>query len=624
MQGRSISKRWFLAGLVAVMAYVFSVHPPDFKTPGYAEDLCGDSVRQLMAESIQDHGGPAFRTDRVMAPQGASIPFMSWTIERDWVGAYFWMWKHDFPFLWFYFGLSLIATYLGVGAILRGMRLDPAAAWSLAALVTVFHIPRHFKIYHHYDHVLLHWAYWGIFLDAWIWQRVWRDKRWPWVLELWRGVCLLGTFGISGYYWGPMILEWVIARICIAGVITLRFRRGVETESDGRWRAALWPMFAGILLLAAEIRWFLPLKREVGELGSVTQLLAWHAKWVKVVEPLWWQPLLTPLYALFPKLPAIAPIDGSETVVTIGWLLWVPAIAGLLAIRRKRGGPGIGTVLPVLIFFVLIYMYLRHGRPYSYPYLLQKIVPFMNYFRVASRMGIFLPMVAVALVALTWPELSRWFRERWEAPRAWRGRFRPAFVVFCALSAVELGWLAYPIGIMPPMENSLQTLLARVREAPGTTVLDMPFCTAGGNGVCTGSQCPNYPKSTIGLCMRVWHEKKVYGLYQARMVQAHCENYGKAPFTDWFAAWAANRCFTPREWDGFCGYLESRTELAGILLYPEIWPAVQKSECRAELERRLGQPLGEAPIVLSAHRGGIPKDTGTLRWYAPRCGAAKP
>ena len=135
-------------GLIFILAYWWSVHPIGFSM-GYTEDFCPDILRQLMAENLTQFGKPTFHTNAFMTPTGAPVPYMSWSIERDWMGAYFWKWNPNFPFMWVYFGASLVLTYFGVGLILRKMNLSRQVAWSIATAAVLFHIPRHFKIWHH-------------------------------------------------------------------------------------------------------------------------------------------------------------------------------------------------------------------------------------------------------------------------------------------------------------------------------------------------------------------------------------------------------------------------------------------------------------------------------------------
>jgi hypothetical protein len=174
---------------------------------------------------------------------------------------------------------------------------------------------------------------------------------------------------------------------------------------------------------------------------------------------------------------------------------------------------------------------------------------------------------------------------------------------------------------MPRVPVVLERMMAQVHEQPGTTVLDFPFCVAGGNGTCQGLECPNYPASTSGACFREWHEKKVYGLYEARMLPSDCELYAKAPYLSWFEAWRTNRCLTAPEWDAFCDYLGAHSELSALFVYPEIWKAASAPECHAELERRLGKPVEEAWFFGAQLRGGRHGAPSRIEWYTPKCRA---
>jgi hypothetical protein len=150
--------------------------------------------------------------------------------------------------------------------------------------------------------------------------------------------------------------------------------------------------------------------------------------------------------------------------------------------------------------------------------------------------------------------------------------------------------------------------------------LDFPFCVAGGNAVCTKQMCPNYPASTTGICLREWHEKNVYGLYQGRTLESHCQIYAKEPYLSWFDAWTRQRCLNKKELDELCAYLGAHTELSAFLVYPDIWTAPKDPACRAALEKRLGPPLDEAWIFTGQNRGGRGSAPTRILWYPPRCG----
>lgn len=596
----------FWLGVLAIGVYWYSVHPLGFAR-GYAEDLCfPDLVRQIMAEQLRIFGKPTFVTDQVMTPYGASVPYMSWQIERDWIGAYFWMWNRDFPFLWFYYGFSMLISYLGVGFILKKMGLPRAASWFIAAMVVVFHVPRHFKVWHHYEHQIQHWVYWSFFLDAWIVQRFVRERKWDWNLELWRAVCLLGMMGIVGYFWGPLIMEWILVHAFLLGFWFLGRKKPDPIRFEGILRRAYLPVCLGLVLLAIQLRWYLPLAAEARKAGEVWQGLGWSGNFLQVVRPLWLDTFKLPL-----GWPAL---DAPETVMTIGWSYWIPVITALWVIRKKKGGPGAKVVAPfaalLLIAFAYGSLYITPQNPYPFQEFIRSTFPFMKFFRVMTRWSLFYPMMAGVIVVLAWPELSRFWKQR--KPYA-------ASAALLLIFLLELPWLAHPVTTMQPLSQKMTTMLQHVKEAPGTSVLNMPFCVAGGNGVCTAEQCPNYPYSIAGSCFRGWHDKKVYGLYTSRLMFSDCQIYHRQPYVSWFSAWKEQRCLTEPEWTEFCSYLEKHTELSAVLVYPDIWHGARSPECRAQFDKYLGSPLEEGAFYLSPTRGGKGEHPTRVLYYPPRC-----
>ena len=173
--------------------------------------------------------------------------------------------------------------------------------------------------------------------------------------------------------------------------------------------------------------------------------------------------------------------------------------------------------------------------------------------------------------------------------------------------------------MMPPIPPQLEAALHQVNSYPGTTVLDLPFCVAGGNGVCTAEQCPNYPYSTVAQCLRLWHDKKIYGLYQARMTEGLCDIYRRKPYQSWFSAWQQQRCFTDQEWAEFCGYLDQHPELSAIQLYPDIWIGAGQPQCLAQFDAHLGSRLNEVVMPRSPSFGGKWTTSSRILFYPPKC-----
>lgn len=608
-------KAGFLLGLFLVISYWLWIHPAGLKR-GYVEDYCTfEMSRQIMGDHLKEIGRPQFHTQHYAYPSGISTAFMPQSIEQTWLGGYFWNWNRDFPYFWVYYGISLLITFLGVGWIVKQMGLSPHAAWGLSTLVTVIHIPRHFVTWYHSEHLYQHWIYLGFFLDAWIWQRFYRENRWSWKLECWRGFLVIATFGTAGYFWGPALVEWAIVRFSMLGFTWVRRYQGHSPRIDDRFRSILVPALFCLLWIGIELPWFIPLLQEAKSLGSVPQNLGYHSSLTFILRPLWSEWAFQGIEKIIPSF------EGKwwsfrypETTLTIGWIFWIPALMGLNGLRKKKGGVGIGAGFPFLILLLVAIWYITI-RAHWFHHILQTLVPFMLFFRVANRWGLFLPQMMGALIALSWPELSRWFKSQWNLhPR----KFRISVYLFIGFSILESTWLFYPVSMMEPLSTPMVHFLEEIKNSPGTAVLDIPFCLTGGNGICF-HQCNAYPYSTAGACFRQWHDKDVFGIYQSRTVPKQCEIYDSFPFRSWVSAWREQRCFSNMDWESFCRFLEEHSELSAILIYPELWKAAEEPECKKQIEAHLGLPLAESQFFGASSPGGHGKNLLRVIRYPTHC-----
>lgn len=627
-----MSRRFaFAAGLCLLALYWFHLRPPGLGRIGYAQDLGeAELCRQLVADSLIEHGGPAFHTTRLMAPGGTSAAYYSWSMERDWLGAYFWIWNRDIPYLWIYFGASLLISYLAAGYFSEKIGIPQGAAWLLAAAAVIVNVPRHQKIYYHFEHITPHWIYVSVFLDAWIVQRCVRARIWSPSLEVWRLLALLATFGLGGYYWGPMLFEWSIVRmfLLLSAVRSRRAGTRIAVEGDLRRAAVPAALCLGFLLLAG--RWFVPLAREAWALGPVAQEISRAVPLWMVVRPLWLEWLLLPFTPVSSvsisgivqalSRTGLPPLGEYETVVSVGWIYWVPFIASVLMSARRFGGRGIDAQWPFVIVLGTLLLYLTVDPAYRVQAALQHLVPFLSYFRVLSRVGLFLSPLLAATIALGWTDLSRAVAQwsaRTEGTAPWT--FRAVSIAFAATSILELGRLSLPVVTMPPMAPSTLVVLAHLRRAAGTTVLDMPFCVASGNSACDPRLCPAAPGPIAASYLTGYHDKRVYGIYLSRMVTAQCDVYDGTPYRSWFAAWNADRCFDDSEWRELCRYLDDHAEMSGVLVYTDLWRASRQPECQAAFGRHLGPPRAETFTLTEAKRGAVAAGRTGLLWYAPRC-----
>jgi hypothetical protein len=173
--------------------------------------------------------------------------------------------------------------------------------------------------------------------------------------------------------------------------------------------------------------------------------------------------------------------------------------------------------------------------------------------------------------------------------------------------------------MLPALSPPMRALLEDVKQRPGTTVLDMPFCLAGGNEVCTFAKCRHYPASTAGACFRTWHDKKVFGLYESRLLESQCKMYDVEPIGSWVEAWNGDRCFNAQEWRGFCSFLGTHPEIGSVLVYPDMWKAAGSPECVAQFESHLGPPRGAASFSTVRTPGGYPNGVSRVRHYEAKC-----
>ena len=611
--------RSFYLGFILIATYWLINLPGEWWGPiGYVEDFGHFEItRVIIADAIQQFGKPEFVTNRFMAPTGDAVPFMTWSMERDWLGAYAWLIAPNFPWLWFYFGLSLLASYWVVGYFAQKMRIPKSWSWAIATLAVLGHIPRHFKAFHQMGNACLHWSYANLFFDAFIWWRLVTQRRWSFSTELWRLVVFIGVFQADGYQWGPAILLWVLFRVSTIVYIVFQNRKtgaGHRSPIVIEWgkRKLIFPIGVLVLQVSLHLIWFLPLLESVLPhlRGGVYQPLEHVVGLTQVLRPYWYHWVADRLNDWVGALWIGGErIHHYETIMILGWFLLIPLLAlSKRAVKQKQVGL---LLLPMSLFFLICILYgLRwFGAPVQWS--LRSFVPFMSFFRVASRMGLLLPVIACALLTLGWSEVEPWFA-RLKRQRRW-------YYLFILSCVLEWGMiLAYPLNSVAKMPAQAESVLSKIRQTKGDTVLDLPFCVHGGNHVCFG-QCANYPTSLIGMYLTLWHDKNVYGLYRPRNVQANCSVYDQSPYDEWMKAWRENQCLTQMQWETLCQYLESQNRISAVLLYVDAWSALQDEECSNQVTKFLGPPLDEFTLDTMGTRGSASSPQTRVRYYPGRC-----
>ena len=112
----------------------------------------------------------------------------------------------------------------------------------------------------------------------------------------------------------------------------------------------------------------------------------------------------------------------------------------------------------------------------------------------------------------------------------------------------------------------------------------------------------------------------MYGAYTARLYEKDCNIYGEQNlFSALFLAVKNNRCLNKLEWDEFCAYLDKHQEISAMLIFPDLWTAIQAKECNAELESRLGPVIDETVVDVQANRGKGEETPSRIRKYSPYC-----
>lgn len=608
-----------LTGAALVYSYCVSVRPEGVFPSSAGDDTCyTELTRQQMGETIEKTGKPGFFMDGFMAPKGILMPFMSWQIERDVIGG--WIWTHypEFPFHWIWFTFSTLLIFFAVGISTRLILMPKgripliALTWAIATLAASFNFPKHAKLWFHSEHTIQHWVWINIFFEAVILHRFYVLKRWSLSLELWRVVALQSVFLITGYFWGPMTLLWLVGRIWLSYEVRRQSKATPpppfeeSTAVTFNRPSAICAVLVMLGLGAFQLSFFLPLARSLTNASPVDHPLGFFSHFGYLFRPLWWE-ALTKDY-----LNSIL-ITSVETVTSIGWTYLIPFGLTISLLGRAR----LRVLMPLLIVLTYGIIYATRILPNIIIRPSQLVLPFMAYFRAASRWGLFFPALTLACTVLG---LAYYFAKRPPSARPMRkGLIIAGLGIYLIMLGAELQWLKLPVVRgAPPPSKTLQALSV-IRNQPQNTVLDLPFCVIGGNGG-THHFCPSYPESEVHQCFRLYHHKRVYGLYSARMnPTTDLVRYNYSPFKEWFNAYSQQRCFSDAELKLLCEYLDQTQDLAAVIVYPHLWKGSNTPECRARFEHYLGKPVSDIPYSPRSTR--FPETAGLHHafHYAPRC-----
>jgi hypothetical protein len=514
------------------------------------------------------------------------MAYMPWGTEKDLFGAVLYQLDPQIPALFLYFVFSLIFSYIVCGLLIQKIT-GSQYFWLMSALLTIFNIARHFKLWFHYELLTLHWAYICILLDVLIWQRFIKDKKWDVHLELWRILGFLGMLGTAAYWFGPIFLSFMVTRLFMVGW-ALKKRNHFRIQwFQWNWRnSALCLVIAGLFLL--NVYWYLPLLAEVAKDTNVYQPSGFSARTKDIFHPVW-------LRNLFHGFDAGAFFDRfftsmhtTETVVAVGWSWLILLFVAVLTMRRHKN---LKRLVPFLIIFLFGVLYMRGPDKY-FQDLARQYIPVFSFFRVASRWGLFYPILIFAIAALAHKEIFAFWSDH--------KRRKLLLVSFGLIACLEISTLARPVSSTPALSMDAQRFFAEIKQSPGTAVLDFPFAVVGGNGVCREISGPFYPRSVSSQCFLTVHQKKVFTTYQGRATEAMCKPYTLAPYADWFRHWKNNDCFAEHEVKDLCAYLRNDPNIGSLLISSGIWTAFAQPQCRALFEKYFGPPVDSAIVPVES------------------------
>lgn len=612
MQSLKVHKHkiMFLLGLFLILAYLFAVSPNNFH-PGYTGDLCFSEVtRYELFKNFSNMDSLSFTTQNLRYPFGTSLAFMPWGMEKDILGAFFLKYFPNAKFLFIYILLSFLISYLVSGFLIRKL-IGGSYYWLISAAFVLFNIPRHFKFWHHYEFLSLHWLHIGLLLDAIIWKEFLDKRTWNLKLELWRGIALLGMLGTALYFWGPLTLSFLLVRLVML-VLWIKQKNKIifhiEMPKMNKILGLQFLIYAFYISLS--FYWFLPLLKEVNSHGVITQGIDYTTHWGHIFRPLWLDEGLSLFQFNTFWIKILGSFNESETVITVGWCLLIPLI---LVLRNFQKNKQLTRILPFLILMVVAILYISSRNGYKFQEVIRSIVPFMSFFRVASRWGIVLPPLIFICLLLGWNQLYLSLKDLFMS----QYRFLVVFFVTIMI-AFEARTLLTTSHFVEPLSTKASDFLNEIKESPGEAVLDLPFCVIGGNASCRKS-CPFYEASITSQCLLPLHQKKVFSLYQARLTDDYCDEYDAKPYSTWMAAWKENRCFTKNEMIEFCSYLDHHSKIAAVIIYQDIWTATQSEECLETLSAFLGPVLSNTQIPIEASQIPQPTKSTRLLRFAGRC-----
>jgi hypothetical protein len=176
------------------------------------------------------------------------------------------------------------------------------------------------------------------------------------------------------------------------------------------------------------------------------------------------------------------------------------------------------------------------------------------------------------------------------------------------LTAVFLVNEFHPAKLSDAQKSYFKTLKA----APGTAVLDWPFCIASANVVITKELCPYYDRVATAYANRRFHEKATVSIYLSRAHPTQFKSWLDAGWEGMFSpddptrerSNHETRCFDEEQWQRFDA-LYRGNDFAGIQLWLDLIP----DPCVAMFHERYGEPTAKETLPRFGRVEFIPRSS---------------
>lgn len=567
MQNRNL-----VAGLSVLYCALFIVYSTfyvrtDGPLLGVGDVGYHEFVGYLFAKQVTWWPAPHLKwfTDLVVYPYGVNAGFQSWSLEREYLNVLCHKLLGESNWLQWYLVASALVTGVGTVLLLR-TRYSNLRSWLLAYLTTFLS----FGVTHRYPaHLNLgaaHWLVLNIIADFLTCQKVFERQRLSLQWLLLRAALLLACLGGDlSYLAGYALISFTLS----SGYVVYALYRQANWHLRDWWTdAAQRPFQTAILLIGiALLSWlYLPICFQ----------LFFLTRGFKAFMGSYWA---NPLRLVFPwaLLQVWNPNWFGDNIEStrffgLGWSVFLPGVAGLVYVIRKR----LWYCLPLVTLMVLCIAF----HPTKFPLL--KIFPWASMIRVTGRVGVFLA-AGFGLLALSLPRPKRSF-----------------IVLWALLAAAEFTFsMRLPTqGQIIPLSSEMKTHLDTIASTPGEALFDWPFCVRGGYGL--RELCPDGGDLGADFALTRLHHKKVIGLSSGRLTK---EMLPSLYADEWDALMAVrDRCFNEKEWAKFEKFFE-RYDFAGLHLHVRFVPP----KCLDEYTKRFGQPISRADLPGSGETWFIPK-----------------